>query len=85
MKYLFTQKELNFRQKRWLELVKDYDCSINCHPSKINVVIDALSRKSYRGLQHMITTQGHILEDLRKMEIEVVARGNTSILFHLSI
>lgn len=34
---------------------------------------------------HMITTQGHILEDLRKMEIEVVARGDTNILFHLSI
>ncbi|KAK0588187.1 hypothetical protein LWI29_035607 [Acer saccharum] len=34
LKYLFTQKELNLRQRRWLELVKDYDCSINYHPSK---------------------------------------------------
>lgn len=65
--------------------MKDYDCSINCHPGKINIVVDALSTKSYSGLEHMITTQGYILEDLRKMEIEVVARGDTNILFHLSI
>ena len=40
------QKELNIRQRRWLELVKDYDCEINYHPGKENVVADALSRKS---------------------------------------
>ena len=45
LKYFFTQKELNTRQRRWLELVKDYDCFINYHPSKANVVADALSRK----------------------------------------
>ena len=33
------------RQRRWLELIKDYDCSINYHPGKANVVVDALSRK----------------------------------------
>jgi hypothetical protein len=46
LKYFFTQKELNMRQKRWLELIKDYDCEINYHPSKANVVVDALNRKS---------------------------------------
>ncbi|KAA0052385.1 pol protein [Cucumis melo var. makuwa] len=45
LKYFFTQKELNMRQQRWLELVKDYDCEILYHPSKANVVADALSRK----------------------------------------
>ena len=44
--YFFTQKELNMRQRRWLELIKDYDCEINYHPSKANVVADVLSRKS---------------------------------------
>ncbi|CAL9002595.1 unnamed protein product, partial [Prunus brigantina] len=46
LKYLFTQKELNLRQRRWLELIKDYDCTIEHHPGKANVVADALSRKS---------------------------------------
>ncbi len=45
LKYLFTQKELNFWQRHWLELLKDYDLSIHYHPRKANVVGDALSRK----------------------------------------
>ena len=45
LKYLLTQKELNLRQRRWLELFKDYDCIIDYHPGKANVVVDALSRK----------------------------------------
>jgi hypothetical protein len=46
LKYIFTQKELNLRQRRWLELIIDYDLDIQYHPRKINVVADALSRKS---------------------------------------
>ena len=47
LKYIFTQKELNLRQRRWLELIKDYDMKLHYHPGKANVVADALSRKSY--------------------------------------
>jgi hypothetical protein len=46
LKYIFTQSELNMRQRRWLELIKDYDLEIHYHPGKANVVADALSKKS---------------------------------------
>nr|GEX63587.1 retrotransposon protein, putative, Ty3-gypsy subclass [Tanacetum cinerariifolium] len=46
LKYIFTQRELNMRQRRWLELLKDYDTNIQYHLGKANVVADALSRKS---------------------------------------
>jgi ribonuclease HI len=45
LKYIFTQSELNLRQQRWLELIKDYELEIHYHPDKANVVADALSRK----------------------------------------
>jgi hypothetical protein len=45
LKYIFTQPDLNLRQRRWLELIKDYDLEIHYHPSKANVVVDALSQK----------------------------------------
>jgi hypothetical protein len=47
LKYIFTQKELNMRQRRWLELIKVYDLSLQYHPGKANVVADALSHKTY--------------------------------------
>ena len=45
LKYLFSQKELNLRQRRWMELLKDYDFTLHYHPGKANVVADALSRR----------------------------------------
>jgi hypothetical protein len=47
LKYIFTKNDLNLQQRRWLELIKDYDLGINYRPGKANVVADALSRKRY--------------------------------------
>ncbi|GKB58898.1 hypothetical protein Tco_0915084 [Tanacetum coccineum] len=49
LQHILDQKELNMRQRRWLELLSDYDCEIRYHPGKANVVVDALSRKELRN------------------------------------
>jgi ribonuclease HI len=46
LKYIFTQSNLNLRQRRWLELIKDYDLATSYHPGMANVVADTLSRRS---------------------------------------
>jgi hypothetical protein len=47
LKYIFTQLDLNMRYRRWLELIKDYELEVHCHPGKANVVADVLSRKAH--------------------------------------
>ncbi|GJU31608.1 putative reverse transcriptase domain-containing protein [Tanacetum coccineum] len=62
LQHIFSQKELNMRQRRWIELFSDYDCEIRYHPGKANVVADALTQKEVsdesaglqRGLYEMI-------------------------------
>ncbi|KAL0533406.1 hypothetical protein IC582_030245 [Cucumis melo] len=84
LKYFFTQKELNMRQRRWLELVKDYDCEILYHPGKANVVADALSRKVAHSAA-LITKQAPLLRDFDRAEIAVSIREVTSQLAQLSM
>jgi hypothetical protein len=47
LKYIFTQPDLNMRQRRWLELIKDYELEVHYHPGKANIIADALSHKAH--------------------------------------
>ncbi|VVA31186.1 PREDICTED: retrotransposon, partial [Prunus dulcis] len=71
LKYLFTQKELNLRQRRWLELIKDYDCTIEHHPGRANVVADALSRKSSGSVAYLQGRYVPLMVELRKLRVEL--------------
>nr|GEW60423.1 putative reverse transcriptase domain-containing protein [Tanacetum cinerariifolium] len=75
LKYIFTQKELNMKQRRWLELLKDYDTNIQYHPRKANVVADALSRKS--GMLANLQIEPEIIKDLERMDTDLCIRGST--------
>ncbi|GFZ15639.1 hypothetical protein Acr_25g0000480 [Actinidia rufa] len=77
---LAAVKELNMRQRRWLELIKDYDILIQYHPGKANVVADALSRKSKVNLAYLVTSQVPLLDELERAEIEVVAPDTNTML-----
>ena len=67
LQYLFTQKELNMRQRRWIELNTDYECTIEYYPRKANVVADALSRKPMSSLSHLRAVHLPRLIELRSL------------------
>ena len=72
LKYIFTQKELNMRQRRWLELIKDYDCEIFYHPGKANSVADALSRKEGTQLMAIQIFHLELQKEISELELEIV-------------
>ncbi|XP_042944764.1 uncharacterized protein LOC122278648 [Carya illinoinensis] len=85
LKYFFTQRELNMRQRRWLELIKDYDCNINYHSGKANVVADALSRKSMGLAVATLTTQHQLIMDLERTGIEIVTSNQQEFMANLMV
>ena len=66
-------------------MIKDYDCSINYHPGKANVVADALSRKSFDFSAALLTTQKKIIKDLERMGIEIVMGDSQVFMASLTI
>ena len=62
LKYIFTQRDLNMRQRRWMKFLEDYDFTLHYHPGKVNVVVDALSRKSRGALASVASWEWWILE-----------------------
>ncbi|CAL2265878.1 unnamed protein product [Prunus armeniaca] len=77
LKYFFTQRELNMRQQRWLELIKDYDCTIEYHPDRANVVADALSRNVGGSLAYLRMAYLPLLVELWKdgVDLKMTPRG----------
>jgi hypothetical protein len=82
LNYIFTQADLNMRQRRWLELIKDYDLEVHYHPGKANVVADALSQKLQCNYVVMDSRIDTLCDELSKMQIEVIPSGALS---HLSV
>ena len=82
LKYIFTQSDLNMRQRRWLELIKDYGLEVHYHPGKANVVADALSRKVHC---HCLSVESHsetLYHEMRKLQLEMIPQGTLS---HISV
>ena len=67
LQYVFTQKDLNLRQRRWLEFLKDYDMSVHYHPGKANVVADALSRVSMGSLAHVEEGSKELAKEVHRL------------------
>ena len=74
LQYIFTQKELNLRQRWWLEVIKDYDCTIEYHPGKANVVVDALSKKLMGSYAYLRPIYLPLLIELRSLGVHVTPR-----------
>jgi hypothetical protein len=82
LKYIFTQSELNMRQKRWLELIKEYDLEIHYHPGKANVVADALSCKASCHCLAVRIPDTTLCQEMEKLNLGIVQQGT---LTHLKL
>ena len=73
------------RQRRWIELIKDYECTIEYHPGKDNVVADTLSRKSTSSIFHLKAVYLLRLVELRSlgMRLELIDKGDLLATFHV--
>ena len=76
LKYIFTQNELNLRQRRWMELIKDYDLEIHYHPGKANVVADALSRKAQCNCLSIVPSNETLCYELEKLNLGIITHGS---------
>jgi hypothetical protein len=72
-KYIITQKDLNLRQHRWLELIKDHDLEIHYHLGKANLVADVLSRKEHVHAVIVTHLPDELAEDFEKLNLGIIA------------
>ncbi|GJR15880.1 putative nucleotidyltransferase, ribonuclease H [Tanacetum coccineum] len=79
LQYILDQKELNMRQRRWIELLSDYDCVIRYHPGKANVVADALRRKDKEPIRVralVVTVHNNLPEQIQNAQVEACKKEN---------
>ena len=70
LKYIFMQRDVNMRQHRWMEFLEDYDFTLHYHPSKANVVADALSWKSRGALASIASREWWMLETVGQFGLQ---------------
>ena len=70
LKYIFNQRDLNMRQRRWMEFLEDYDFTLHYHPGKANVVANALSRKSREALASIASREWWMLKTVRQFRLQ---------------
>ncbi|RDY08344.1 Retrovirus-related Pol polyprotein from transposon 17.6, partial [Mucuna pruriens] len=77
LEYLFDQKELNMRQRWWLEYLKDFEFDLSYDPGKANVVVDALNRKTLH-VSALMVREIEFIEQFRDFSLEAIAQGRAS-------
>ena len=83
LKYIFTQKDLNLRQRHWIEYLEDYDFTLNYHLGKSNVVADALNKKSQSIVHSLAVSRWKMIEALKDFDLLVDKQGGQPCLFSL--
>jgi hypothetical protein len=85
LKYIFTQSELNMRQRRWLELIKDYDLEIHYNPGKANVVVDALSCKTFCHCLIVRAPDTTLCQEMERLNLGIIQQGTLTNLKLVSV
>ena len=82
LQYVFTQKELNLHQRRWLEFLKDYDMCVHYHPGKENVVADAFSSLSMGSVAHVEEERkelAKVVHQLTRLGVRLMSISNSGV------
>ena len=84
LKYVFTQRDLNLRQRRWVEYLKDYDFELAYHLGKANVVADALSRRSYMA-SLIASREWRLMADVAEAVYRIPRQQGAALVASLSV